>query len=58
MPVVINSFEAVAESQDQRAQQQEGSEAENSNKFAVPEPQDLAPILTVLSIQALRSWAH
>ena len=58
MPVVINSFEAVAESQDQRAQTPDGNEAENGNKSAVPESQDLAPILTALSVQALRSWAH
>jgi hypothetical protein len=58
MAVVINSFEAVAESKDQRLQKQEGVEDESGNKSAVPEPQDLARILHSLSVQALRSWAH
>lgn len=58
MAVVINSFEAVAESNDQRVQKQEGSEKERDDKSAVPEPQDLAPILHSLSVQALRAWAH
>lgn len=58
MAVVINSFEAVAETQDQRTQKQDGSEGESGKKSVVPEPQDLAPVLHVLAEQALRSWAH
>jgi hypothetical protein len=56
--IVINSFEAVAEAPDQRTQKQESSEGESGNKTAVPEPQDLAPVLHIMAGQALRSWAH
>ena len=58
MAVVINSFEAVVETQDQRTQKQDSSEGESGNKSAGPEPQDLAPVLHILAGQALRSWAH
>jgi len=56
--IVINSFEAVAEAPDQRMQKQESSEGESGNKSAVPEPQDLEPVLHIMAWQALRSWAH
>lgn len=58
MAVVINSFEAVAESPDQRSQRQDHNPAETDRKPAIPEPQDLAKVLQVLAIQAVRSWAH
>ena len=58
MAVVINSFEAVAETPDQQTQKQEGTEGESGNKSAAPEPQELSPVLHILAGQALRSWAH
>lgn len=58
MAVVINSFEAVAESPDQRSQRHDHNPGETDRKPAIPEPQDLAKVLQVLAIQAVRSWAH
>ncbi len=58
MPVVINSFEAIAESADQRSQRQDNNPTETGNKPAIPEPQDLAKVQHVLVTQAVRSWAH
>lgn len=56
--IVINSFEAVAEAPEQQMQKQENSERESGNKSAIPDPQELAPVLHILAGQALRSWAH
>ena len=58
MAVVINSFEAVAESPDQRSHQQDNNSAETDRKPATPEAQELAKVLQILAIQAVRSWAH
>jgi hypothetical protein len=58
MAVVINSFEAVAESPEQRSQRQDNNPAETDHKPATPEAQDLAKVLQVLAIQDIRSWAH
>jgi hypothetical protein len=56
--IVINSFEAVAEAPEQQSQKQDSSEDESNNKPTLPEPQDMALILNILTEQALRSWAH
>lgn len=58
MTVVINSFEAVAETPDQQPQKPDSSESESGKKTAIPEPQDMAPVLRIIAGQALRSWAH
>jgi|GEM_PF-2837167 len=58
MPVVINSFEAVADSQDQQAQKQDAGESDSNAKSVVLEPQNLTPVLHFIAVQALRSWAH
>ena len=58
MAVVINSFEAIAETPDQRMQKQENTEGESGNKSVTPEPQELALVLHIMAAQALRSWAH
>lgn len=58
MAIVINNFEAVAEAPEQNTQKQESSEGESGKKSAVPEPQDVAPVLYDIAGRALRSWAH
>lgn len=58
MPVVINSFEAIAESAEQRSQRQDNHPAEADSKPAIPVPQDLAKVQQVLVTQAIRCWAH
>ncbi|MGZ8157265.1 MAG: hypothetical protein ACXWT1_04470 [Methylobacter sp.] len=55
MAIIINNFEAVAETPNQTAQKQDADDKESPT---IPEPQDLALVLHYLATQALRSWAH
>lgn len=60
MPIVINSFEAVAEAPGQQKPIQERGENGNGDKLSADdlEPRDLAVVLHSIAEQSLRSWAH
>lgn len=57
MGIVVNSFEAIAETSEQQ-KQQDSHQEETNNKTVVLEPQDIASTLHRLSEQTLRLWAH
>ena len=57
MPVVINEFEAVAET----SRNSGGEENPGATPLAEQqdiEPKDVTPILRALEVRALRAWAH
>lgn len=57
MPVVINDFEAVLDAPRPPNANQAPAEGQSPSAAGV-EPKDVAPVLRVLEVRALRAWAH